>query len=333
MADLSTSKQEILKEFQQLRDLQAKRDAQIKTKAEEAADRENQEIAGCASAYTVQGIVTNLASMQLGLADRLDALADSVVEESDKIEELDLAIDVEASVLKDLKAMRVAAEALAILKRDNDARLEEFEARVTREQEELEKEIAEQRATWTDEDAQFIASAEEQKEQLARERAQAAADHAYERERRLAHEQGDFDQRRRKIERELGEEEALLVKDWTEREAVLAEHADEIEQMRARVEAFPQELAESKDKAREAAIKKTRKEAAFEAELAAKEFENAVEEDKLRVESLEQRIEDQIERIRELVGRLQAADTKTQTLAMKALEHSRAVTNSRAAGE
>lgn len=313
-------KDEILRDFKGLAQAHEKQAAQIVTRAQEAEKAQDRSLVDQATKYTVESIVNGLASLQLSFAGELEKLAETLQTESSKLEEIQRAITVETARLGELRNIQIAAEAIAILKRENDEELAEFEKEATEQREELTEEITTTRARWEREEEEHVAAAEAYKVELEKSRSQEEADFQYELERKRKIKEDKNVERKRLMERELADTEASKVKDWEEREAKLDEAAAEIQELRDKVEAFPTELEDAVTKSREDAIKKATTEAKIVAELAAKEFEGNVEVFELRISSLEQTITSQTAQIEKLQTQLQEAGQQSQELAVKAIE-------------
>ena len=116
----NTSSQEILNAFQSLVEKQKTLDAQIETRAEEASRKQDEAIVEQAATYSVEGIVKGLADLQLSFDDDLDGLADTLTQESEKLNELQRAIVVANQQLTYLQDVQIAAEALVILKQKQE---------------------------------------------------------------------------------------------------------------------------------------------------------------------------------------------------------------------
>ncbi len=316
-----TSKEEILEAFKAI----LKRhdaDEQVRTKAEAAIREEDREVVERVAEYTVEGIVKGMAQMQLDFTGALDGLADMLVGEATRLDELRRSIRVERERLSELGDTKVAAEAFALLEREQAERREEFEATARSRREELEAEIATTRERWAEEQAERERELEEYTTRLTTSRERSEADYTYEiaRERKLASDK--LDARRREVERELDELLEELEKSWAKREAELEAKADEITELEARSAAFPQELEDATKKARETAIRKASEQATIDAELNAKQLAADAEVFALQIQELEQLITDQRERIQELNAQLQSASSKARNLALRAIEGS-----------
>ncbi|MEM9463142.1 MAG: hypothetical protein AAGF11_53870 [Myxococcota bacterium] len=314
------SREQIQDEFKKLLRVHEQRASQISTKAQEAEQVKDRELVGRAAGYTVESIINSLAKLQLGFGSAVEAIASSLGEESSKLGELRRAIEVESERLEQLRGTVVAAEALAILKQDSAQRMAEFDEDAKEAREELEQEIAATREQWSQEQTEAETSASEFEALQTKDRTQAEEDHKYDRERQLKIESDENAVKRRELERRLADEEAAKVKDWTAREKVLDERAEEIGTLRTKVAGFETELEQAATKAREKAISSVNREAKFEVEMLDKEHDGNVKVFELKVQTLEERIERQAQLIADLNAKLDATIAKSQGLAEQAFQ-------------
>ncbi len=312
------TREEIQRAFTPLVRAHEAKASQISTKAEEAEQVRDREIVEKAATYTVESIVNGLAKLQLEFGGAIQSISDQLSGESTKLAELKRAIEVETQRLKRLESTIVAAEALAILRQDHAQKLAAFEEKAKEETRELEQDIADTRAQWQREAEEHEAAVKAYDEGQDKERTQAAEEHQYDRERQAKVVSDERAERRRQRERELAEKEAEREKDWAAREKVLADANEEIEKLRGKVEAFPNELEEAKKKARDKAISSVNKEAKFEAEMLEKEHAGNSRVSELKIQTLEERIARQAEQIAELSSKLDSTIAKSQNLAEQA---------------
>lgn len=314
------TREEIQKEFNLLLRVHEQRASQISTKAEEAEQVKDRELVDRAASYTVESIINSLAKLQLGFGSAVDAIANQLGDESSKLGELRRAIEVESQRLEQLRATAVAAEALAILKRDSANKLQALDEEWAEARKSLEEDIAAQREEWKAEQAEQEAAAKEYEAEQAKERAQAAEDYKYEQERKAKIEADENTVRRRELERKLADEEATKSKDWAAREKVLDEKAEEIEALRTKVAGFSEELDKAASAARDKAIASVNREAKFELEMLEKEHGGNVKVFELKVQTLEEQIKRQAELIADLNAKLDATIAKSQDLAEQAFQ-------------
>ena len=315
-----TTREEVMHAFEELLERHRKQREQINTRAENLAREEENDIVTRASTYSVEGLVKELADLQLAFGTTLDQLGDMLLTEDVKLDELKRSISVEERQLERLQDVEVAAEALELLQRENQKREGDFEVDRQKKLDALAKRIEQTREAWANEQLEHERNVRDYIEKRDKERQLAEAEYAYslERDRKVAADR--LGQRRRKIEHELEELETSLTRDWEKREAVLAKKANEITELEQRVEAFPQEKEEKVKEARAAAIRKTTEDARVEAQLTEQQYEADEQVAELRITSLETRITEQRQQIAELEEKLLAASTKAQDLAVKAIE-------------
>ncbi|HSN99107.1 MAG TPA: hypothetical protein VLS89_12520 [Candidatus Nanopelagicales bacterium] len=316
----TSSKEHILKTFQQIVEHQKALASRIVT-AEEAAERARErEVVKAASTYTVEVIIKGLADLQLHFGDTIDAVARRLTDESSRLDQLRRAIEVETAYAKQLNDIMIAADALSILKQEHREALRTFEEHARERREALETDIRDTRASWEEERGQHEREVKKHEETLARDRKKAEDDFSYELVRKRKLEADAATDKRAKTERRLAEEDAKKTRQWADREAALAAKAEEHKTHKARVEAFPQEMEEAVKKAREEALKETFAEAKVKAELLEKEVEANRKVYALQIESLEETLKKQAEQIDSLTAKLAVALTQSQSLAMKAIE-------------
>lgn len=320
--ELPTSSDQIITRFNQLRKAQERRNSELITRAEEAERASRREVVGKAADYTVESIVTGLAELQLEFSTELDTISDRLQSESDKLELLQRAITIESGRLTNLRDIQVAAEALALLNREQALEREAFETRMIEERAALAKTRETVRADWAEEAVSHDAAVVAFETQRARDRAQAEEAYTYETARKRKRDADDYTNRKLALERKLAETAAQKEADWASREAYLAANEEKIVGLRARVAELPGELDKAVKDARAKAIRDTNEDAEIEAELRQKEHESDLKVFALRIETLESTIVKQTEQTLLLTEQLQVAANQSQDLAVKAIEGS-----------
>jgi hypothetical protein len=314
------SRDDVLKTFAPLLQALGQGPAPVATKAEAAEQAKAREIVERAASYTVESIIKDLAEMQVNLGGAVDSLASKLQGEADKLGELRHAITSEARRLSDLRNTRVAAEALEILIQDHKKKIQTLDDKATAERQDLEDKIGKQREVWTRDQVERAAALADADAALARDRKAKEEQYVYEIERLRKLQADEFAEKKRLLQRALGESGAQKDKNWGEREKVLTAAKAEIEALRVKVEGFPKELDEAAKKAREKTITKVAAESKFEAELLEKETAANVEVYELKLKSLDERIVRQATQLVDLQKQLTTALDQTQNLAHKAIE-------------
>ena len=316
------SSDQIISRFNTLRKAEERRSGELVTRSEEAERSRRREVVGQAAGYTVESIVTGLASLQLEFSTELDTISDRLQSESDKLELLQRAITIENERVDTLHDIQVAAEALALLNREQALERTAFETDSTGERAALAQNQESVRADWAEEQTTHEADAIAFDARRARDRAQAEEAYAYETAKQRKRDTDDYANRKLALERELSESAARKEADWTAREAHLAANAEKIEALRARVAELPAELEQAVKDARAEAIRAANEDARIEAELRQTEHEGDVKVFELRIETLESTIGKQTNQITSLTEQLQVAANQSQDLAVKAIEGS-----------
>lgn len=314
------NKSQILKAFQQLLDNRKNASQLIETKEETAERQKDKEVVDKASNYTVESIVKGLADSQLDFGNTIDSVTEKLTKELTKLTELQHAILVTTRQVEELQNIRVAADALDILQQENQEKLREFEEESTKTYQLLETETNEKHLAWEKEQQEYDRLLAEKQTTLEKDRKREEEDYKYEVERQRKVEANQYEERKRKLERDLAEKGKEKDKVWQERERVLAENQPKFEEYKAKVATMPDELEKAVKKAREEAIKETYEAEQVKANLLEKEVAASSEVYDLKIKSLEKTIEQQVSQLTQLTEQLQAGMKQAQELAMKAVQ-------------
>ena len=322
MVATKDSKEQIFKAFEQIITERKRIDSKIATKEEEAEKEKNKQILEVASTYTVDTIVKGLADLQLDFGNIVNGLSEKLTQETDKLDELKIAIAVETQQLQKLQQIRVVADALHVRTQEHQERLKDLDQKTTEQRESIEKDQTEKRKIWTKEQADFEINFQERNELLIKERERQESDFQYELERQRKIETDEYEQLKRHQERELREKNQEKDKQWAEREKILQDNQPLLEEYQQKVEGFPTELEEAIKKAKEEAIKDVHHDAKVKSELLEKEWESIKQSYEFKIQSLEANINKQSEQIAQLYAQLQETLKQSQSLAMRAFDSS-----------
>lgn len=312
------SKAKIMQSFQQILAEKQNIKSKVATKEEEAEKEKGKQILETAASYTTDSIVKGLAELQLDFGSIINQLSEKLNTESEKLEELKRAIEIENQHLQELQKIRVVADALHILTQEHQEKLSFLEQNFTQDQEALVKDIATKRKAWQKEEQEYEIVFQEQNELLIKQREQEAADYQYELERQRQIEADEYEEMKRKLERALQVLNQEKEKEWQERESYLAENQADFEKNRKKVAGFEEELKKAYVKAKDEAIQEANREAKVKEDLFAKEWEGLKNGYELKIQSLEETIQRQTEQISDISTQLQTAMNQAQDLAMKA---------------
>ena len=316
------SKEAVNKAFQALLAERKAYQSRIITKEETAQAERNKALVTTVAAYTSDSIVKGSAALQLEFTLSTEQLAEKLQKELTKLEELRAAIEVERENLKEADNTKIAADALHILKKEQERRKEEFETEVADKLKTLEEEINSQRQAWEKAESEYKLQVEERQANMEKQRTKELENYKYQLERTYTIDKDDYDKKKKLLVRHLEETETRKEKDWAKRQKRLEELKDEFEKYKTKVDNFEIELEEEVKKAKEKAIKEANRKAKVASELYAKEVEGKEKIAALQISSLEQTIEKQQVRIEKINAELKEALKQVQELSIKALENS-----------
>lgn len=322
------NKTQILKSFQELLDRRKAASQLVSTKEETAEKQKDKEIIEIASTYTVSSIVKGLADLQLDFGNTIDTVTEKLAKELTKLDELQRAILVETKQLEELQNARIAADALDILEHENKEKQKEFQTESEETSKRLETEINERKIAWQKEQKEYEQVTQEKQVTLTKNRSREEEDYKYEIERQRKVEANSYEERKRKLERDLAEKTQEKGKNWQEREKVLAENQPKFEEYKAKLLTMPEEQEKAVKKAREEAIKETYEAEQVKANLLEKENTTNNEVYELKIKSLEKTIDQHITQINQLTEQLQVAISQAQELTMKAVQQTNKTSNS-----
>ncbi len=312
------SKDKIMAAFSALLADYQQRESKVETKEEEAEKEKNQQLLAEAANYTVDNIVNSMASLQLDFGNIINELKETLTTESDKLGELNKAIAVEQDNIKQLRQVRLIADALHILRQEHQEKIRQLEEKTTVQREAIAKEMAQLRKAWTQEQTEFEIRIAEEAEILAQRREQQEEDYQYELARHRQIETDDYEENQRQQEIELTEIEQEKEKDWAEREKYLTDHQTEFEQHQQQIAGFEDKLKEEYNKAKGEAIKEAERKAKVQTDLLEKEWSATQQGYELKLQSLEANVARKTQQINELTTQLQEANTQAQNLALRA---------------
>ncbi len=312
------SKAKILQNFQLILAENKKIESKVETKEQEAEKAKNKQLLEVASTYTVDSIVKGLADLQLDFGSVINGLSERLSAESSKLDELKRGIEIETAQLQQLQQIRVVADALYILTQEHQEKITALEQSAASQREVIEKDTIQKRKVWEKEQQEFDTTVQETTALIIKEREQETADYLYELERTRKVETDEYEETKRKLERELQQSTREKEKNWVEREQVLSDNQAEFEKNQTKAAGFEEELKQANTKAKEEAIQEVSREAKVKADLVDKEWEGTKQGYELKVQSLQQTIGRQTEQIAEISAQLQATMKQAQDLAMKA---------------
>jgi hypothetical protein len=309
----------LLKQFEALRAEQKQQETRIATREQLDSRERDRALVQETAAHTPETLFQALAKLQTTFEETNDRLAKSMAAEVKRLADIQRAREVEQARLISLNNVRLAAEALDILRQEHQQALQTLDARYQKQFEQLDQEISQQRRAWTEEQESHDASRAKQLEALRKKRRQEEEEYTYQLARQYGEQEAAHDKRRREWERQLAEERQTREKAWAARETELASRQPELVDYQGRLEHMPQQLLEATQKARDDGFRDTVREEEHKAALLDKERTAKKQTWELRVEALNRTIAEQKAKLADLAEQLQSVSTQAQQLAMTAV--------------
>jgi hypothetical protein len=314
------NKDQILIAFGKLLSEYKQAESRVATKEEEVEKEKNQALLERATAYTIDNIVNTMASLQLGFGRGISELSETLVRESDKLEELRRAITVTKEKLAYLQKVRIVADALYILRQEHQEKVRILEEQIAQQKEAIEIEMANSRKAWEKEQQEFDQQALEVAELTTKLREKEQTEYQYQLERQHKIETDEYENTQRQQERELQESNREKEKGWTSREQTLTANNAQFLENQQKIAGFEEKLKQEYTKAKGEAIKDAEREAKVKSDLFEKDWELAKQGYELNVQALEAQIQRNTEEIANLITQLQTATTQAQNLALRAFQ-------------
>ncbi len=328
-----TRKPELVEAYSELleryRDLE-KQAPPSKVRAE--AKRRQQVVEG-AQEWTVERVISSTGDLKLGVNTALDNIALQLTSQSERLAQIDLAIEVQTSRLAELHDIDVAADSLAVLLAQHEQSEQEHAER-------LETRQNEAREAFDTAKADVLAQISTAKEALAVEMERTRL--GWEEEQRLH----DRDQTRTREEHEyeaklqrlrearaFEEEKAGREKELSEREQRVATQEHDLARLNAELDAVPGRIEKAVAEAKKAARAEATREAEITAQLLEREGATRDQVATLKIANFEAKVAEQATRIAELTRQAELASNKVETIATKAIEGAASRTSYISAGE
>ena len=326
---LTNTKQEMLDAYNELvKQLEEKREIELKPE-EKIEEKAVKKIVEVADSLSIDGIVAGIGNLKAEVGKVLNQLTEMLDREVGKYETVKQAVEVKEKELQEIYEIQKSASGLAALLEAQNIKREEFEIEMGEKKEALTEEIQSRRAEWEKEKKLHETDIKERdaSEAKKRERENEEYSYALAREQQLARDQFEADKKKyaeekAELEREIQLRKEQTEKEFAEREQVIRQSEEELDELRKKVAAFPKELETTLNKEVKASVEKVQLEAANRDELLRKEFEGERNVLSTRVAALERTLQEQTAQIAKLNQQLEKAYSQVQDIAVKAVEGS-----------
>ena len=314
---MSSTKQEMLQAYNTLlKQLQEKSKAVLKPEEKVEAIK-NKEILKIADSLSSGGIVNEIGNLKLEIGKMLSQLSDRLEEEEHRYKKVKEAISIKENELQEIYNIGKEAQTLAALIEAQSQKRQDFETEMASSKEELNREIQDIRVEWEKERKLYEIRIKERdtEESKRRQREKEEYEYAFKRQQIVA--KNVVEDLKAKQDKEIQLKKEDAERNLNERERVIIEKENEINESRKKVETFPNELEHAVTKAIQETTEKIRLETENKMELFTKAFEGERNVLKTRIESLEKTTKDQKEHIVGISQQLEKAYQKLQDIAIK----------------
>jgi DNA repair exonuclease SbcCD ATPase subunit len=302
------TKAEVQEQFQALAETLAAEEP-VDDKSRTLAAQHEAEVRASVAGIDVAAVVQRVGALGLDLTRALSDMSERLTAEVRLLTDLREAVAIERREIERLHRIDLAATALDQLVAEHEQKRQD-----------LEREIAETRASWAAEAQKSERERREQEEVLKRQRQREIEEYDYKKtlERKKAADK--LDEEARQLERKNTERQQALEKSWAEREAALKEREDDIARLETEVAQFPDRIARAID----ATTAEVRAEVAAEFErqllVMRKDAEAEARVAALAQKTMEQSLATAAARIAALETQLAEAKSQVQEIAVRAIE-------------
>ncbi len=272
-----------------------------------------------ASRFTAETIVKGLADLQLNISKSIDDVTRKIQDEFLKLDTLRHAIHIQRENLRLMHNVKIAAEALNILTKNNQAELEKLETESQHEIQRIQDEITTTKRKWKEAQKEAELNLKEKKQLQQRERSKNEADYVYETTRERKIELDELTQKKQTLEREIAEKEQELTENWNYREEQLAQQDSVFAELNKKIATFPAQIEEAVKSAREHLEKQLREDATIKENLFEKEVAAKTKLYQEKIRSFEVAVQQQQSTISDLTRQLQNVLKENQNMADKTI--------------
>src|SRR4030043_277885 len=319
---LSNTKQEMLEAYNvALKQLEAQREAELKPE-KKIEEKKAKEVIQVSESLSTEGVTREISNLKIEASKTLAQISDRLEEEVNKFRAIQSASALKERELQELYEIEKSAVTLAALIESQSQKRESFESEMAEKKEALSQEIEVLRAEREKEKNDYEAEIKERDiaEKKRRDREKEEYEYSFKREQKLAKDK--FEDEKGKLEKEIQIKKEQMQSELREREKMIAEREEELNELRKKVSVFPKEIETAVSKAMKETTERLGLEAKNREELMKKEFLGERNVFTTRIESLEKIVKEQNEQIAKLSQQLEKAYQQVQEIAVKTIEGS-----------
>jgi hypothetical protein len=317
-----STKQELLESYTPLLEEMEQRRASELNPAKRLEERKADEAVKVAEGIGAEGMDRAIGALKSEIASALGEIGEKLTAEAVRFRSVQKAIEAKERELQELYGIEKAAAGLAALLEAQNQKRREFEAELATQKEQLEREIESTRSLWEEEKRRRDQEAKERELAEKKQRDREKEDFVYGFRREQQGLRDKLNDEKATLEKEILTKREAAEKEFTAREKAIAEHEQELAQLRQRAAAFPKELETTVDKAVKDLADRLKAEAKAREDLLRKEHEGERNVLAARIEALDRLVKDLTTQNAKLANQAEAAYQKVQEIAEKAIDGS-----------
>ena len=248
----------------------------------------------------------------------IDALSENLLEEFNKLSELKQAITIEQTHLQELYDIKETAHSLSALMLIQKEEAEKFDLKMKEERDQFEKEMQDKKVLWDKKQSDLEISYADRQEKLEKQRKREEEEYKYTLEVARRQEAQAYLLKQEALEKILEEKR----QDLAQKETLIESRLLEIEELREKVQKFPEELEQETEKTAQEITEKLESQHNFAVTLKEKEIDGEKKLYLQKIASLESKVKEQESFISQLTQKADEATQQVQAIACKALEAS-----------
>ena len=318
---MKQTKAEMIRAYDELlKKLNAKAESGLSEKKLEQKKKAEKEVVVKASTCTVESIVKDLADLHLNVGKALSEVSEELVGETNKLKEIQQAIEIEKANLEELHDIHLTADTLSARVQEHEEKRQAFEAEMKDQEEKFGLEMEQKRTEWKKEQDEHEQAIKERNAELKKLRQREEEEYKYNLNHQRKKEKDVYEEEKKSLMANLEEMRINQEKEFEEREVVITDKEKQFAEMAKKVELFPAELSKAVKEAETAVYKKTSEDAKIQAQLVAKEVDTERRVAELKIKILESTAKEHKEKLQQTMEQLADANENVQNIAVKAIE-------------
>lgn len=319
----SNTKAQILKAYDEvLKKLEEKSEDKPK---EVQQKKDDIKIVTSAQKNTEGSIFKSISALKLSFNESLEKIQEDLVNEYNKLIEIQEAIKIEKKNLEDLYGISTNTDSLAAMLLAQKEGREKFDLEMKSAKDNHEMEMDKTKSLWDKQKAEHEASIKEESVSIQKTRKREEEEYDYNLLQKRKKETDAYEVKKATQETELKEKKATFEREFAEREKAILEKEKEYKVLKQASDNFPKELEKAVQQAKSELEASLKSEFKYEKDLKAKESEGLISLKDLQITTLENKIKEMEVQIKVLGQKSETSEKSVKDIAIKAIESSHKV--------